>query len=238
MNFSDKDVAQLRAILTLCKTVGIDSVVLSGGRVMGAAASKKLAIIAQSNLEQLGTTVPVGIGRLIELEKRLAIFGDKVAVSGETGKGGEMMRLTLSAGRTKAQFRCTATSMIKHPKENADVPLAVVTMSKAEVQQLVKAAKIFGAETIIFKISPGGDVHIECVDSTNDQFITETEKTAEFIEEGDAVLFTYLVSYLATVLDAGTRDAESIDLVFGHAGSITILVKGYTLMIMPNINED
>lgn len=238
MNFNQSDVEKLRSILTLCKTVGIDSVVLSEGKVMGAATSKKLAIIAQSGLEQLDTATPVGIGRLAELEKRLALFSESVAISGEVGKSGEMMRLTLSAGKSKAQFRCTATSMIKHPKENADVPLVVLTLSKAEVQQLVKAAKTFGAETIIFKISSAGDVHIECVDSTNDQFSTGTEKAAEFVEEAENVLFTYLVSYLTTVLDAGTRDADSIDLVFGQAGSITVLVKGYSLMIMPNINED
>lgn len=238
MNFSQTDVEILRSILTLCKTVGVDSIVLSGGKVMGAAASKKLAIIAHTGLEQLDIATPVGIGRLAELEKRLSIFGDNVSISGETGKSGEMMRLTLSSGRSKAQFRCTATSMIKHPKENADVPLVVATMSKGEVQQLVKAAKTFGAETIIFKISSAGDVHIECVDSTNDQFTTGTEKPAEFVDEADNVLFTYLASYLTTVLDVGTRDADSIDLVFGHAGSITALVKGYSLMIMPNINED
>lgn len=238
MNFSPKDAEILRSILTLCKTVGVDSIVLSGGKVMGAAASKKLAIIADAGLEQLGCDTPVGIGRLAELEKRLSIFGDGASISGETGKSGEMMRLTLSSGRSKAQFRCTATSMIKHPKENADVPLVVATMTKAEVQQLVKAAKTFGAETIIFKISSAGDVHIECVDSTNDQFTTGTEKQAEFIDEADNVLFTYLASYLTTVLDVGTRDADSIDLVFGHAGSITASVRGYSLMIMPNINED
>jgi hypothetical protein len=238
MNFSQTDVEILRSILTLCKTVGVDSIVLSGGKVMGAAASKKLAIIAETGLEQLDIATPVGIGRLAELEKRLSIFGDSVSISGETGKSGEMVRLTLSSGRSKAQFRCTATSMIKHPKENADVPLVVATMSKAEVQQLVKAAKTFGAETIIFKISSAGDVHIECVDSTNDQFTTGTDKPAEFVDEAENVLFTYLASYLTTVLDVGTRDADSIDLVFGHAGSITASVRGYSLMIMPNINED
>jgi hypothetical protein len=238
MNLTESDVQKLRDILSLCKTVGIDSVVFSGGKVMGAAASKKLAIIAQSGFEQVDIATPMGIGRLVELEKRLSIFGDSVAISGEVGKSGEIMRLTMAAGKSKAQFRCTATSMIKHPKENADVPLTVVSLSKTEVQQLVKAAKIFGAETIIFKISSAGDVHIECVDSTNDQFSTGTEKNAEFVEEAENVLFTYLVSYLTTVLDVGTKDADSIDLVFGQAGSITVQVRGFTLMIMPNINED
>lgn len=237
MNFSESDVEQLRSILTLCKTVGVDSIVLSQGKVMGAASSKKLAIISETTLS-IDKAVPIGIGRLAELEKRLSIFGDKVSILGEVGKTGEIMRLTASAGKTKAQFRCTSTGLIKHPKENADVPLTVVTMSKAEVQQLVTGAKTFGAETIIFKISSAGDVHIECVDSTNDQFVTSTEKPAEFVEDADTVLFTYLVSYLMTVLSVAIRDADSVDLVFGHAGSITVLVKGYSLMIMPNINED
>lgn len=237
MNFSDTDVEQLRSILTLCKTVGIDSIVLANGKVMGAASSKKLAVISPSTLVPEGQPA-IGIGRLVDLEKRLALFSDKVSISGETGRSGEMMRLTMSAGRTKAQFRCSATTMIKHPKENADVRLVTVTMTKTEVAHLVAAAKTFGAETIMFKISSAGDVHIECVDSTNDQFSTDTEAKAEFEDEGESVLFTYLVSYLATVLTVGTRDAESIDLVFGQAGSITVLIKGYSLMIMPNINED
>lgn len=238
MNLTEKDVSQFRTILTLCRTVGIDSAVLVDGKVMGAASSKKLAIIAQNELKELDPSVPVGIGRLVELEKRLALFGDNVTIKGEVGKSGEMSRLTISSNRSKAQFRCTATSMIKYPKENVDVPLVVVSMSKAEVLHLVKAVKTFGAETIIFKITSAGDVHIECVDSANDQFSAGTEKAAEFVEEEDNVLFTYLASYLTTVLDVGTRDVDSIDLVFGHAGSITIMVKGFSLMIMPNINED
>ncbi len=237
MNFTEADVEELRGILSLCKTVGIDSCVLSGGKVMGAASSRKLAIISETKLS-IDPTVNVGIGRLIELEKRLSIFGGPVAISAEIGKSGEVSRITMQSGRSKAQFRCTATGLIKYPKSNDDIPLVVVTMSKAEVAQLVKAAKTFGAETMMFKIASSGDVHIECVDSTNDQFSTGTDKPAEFIGEADTVLFTYLVSYLGTVLEVGTRDADSIDLVFGQAGSITALVRGVTLMVMPNINED
>ena len=215
----------------------IDSVVLSDGKVMGAASSKKLAIISETSLS-IDRTTNVGIGRLSELEKRLSLFEGSVNITGEPGKSGEIMRLTMQSGKAKAQFRCTATSMLKYPKENSDVPLVVISLSRAEVTQLSRAAKTFGAETIIFKIASSGDVHIECVDSTNDQFTTSTEKKAEFIDEAETVLFTYLSSYLCTVLDTGVRDADSIDLVFGQSGSITALVKGYSLMIMPNINED
>jgi hypothetical protein len=237
MNFTGTDVEKLRAILTLCKTVGVDSCVLSDGKVMGMSTSRKLAIISESGLT-IDPEVAVGIGRLSELEKRFGIFGDDVGIVGEIGKGGEVSRLTLQAGRSKAQFRCTATSLIKYPKENADTPFAVVSLSKAEVAQLVRGVRTFGAENIIFKISAKGDVHIEFVDSTNDHFATGTEKSAEFIGEAEAVLFTYTSSYLTTIMDVGTRDADSIDLVFGQAGSITALVRGLTLLIMPNINED
>jgi hypothetical protein len=237
MNFTEQDVEELRAILTLCKTVGIDGAVLADGKVMGAASSKKLAIISPTKLS-IDPETKVGIGRLTELEKRLTIFAEGVVMTAEINKSGEVSRLTMAAGRTKAQFRCSATSMVLHPKSNDDAPVAALSLSKTEVAILVKAAKIFGAETIIFKISPAGDVHIECVDSTNDQFSTGTEKQAEFIDEADPLFFTYQASYLTTVLAEGTKDADSIDLVFGQAGSITALVKGYSLMVMPNINED
>lgn len=237
MNFTEQDVEQLRAILTLCKTVGIDGAVLADGKVMGAANTKKLGIISPTQLS-IDPAVKVGIGRLSELEKRLTIFNGGVSMTGEIGKSGEVARLTMASGRTKAQFRCSATSMVLHPKSNEDVPVATLSMSKNEVATLVKAAKIFGAETVIFKISGSGDVHIECVDSTNDQFSTATEQLAEFVEEADPLFFTYQASYLTTVLTEGTKDVDNIDLVFGQAGSITALVKGYSLMIMPNINED
>ena len=238
MNFTRTDVETLRSILTLCKTVGVDSVVLSGGKVMGAASSKKLAIIAQSELEGLDIATPIGIGRLAELEKRLSLFQGDVNITGEVGKSGEIMRLTMAAGKSKAQFRCSATSMIPHPKSNDDVPLVVVSLSKTEISTLTKAAKIFGAENIIFKISSSGAVHIECVDDSNDQFSTVAERSAEFTDDTDNCLFTYSANYINTVLETAVKDADEADLVFGQSGSITILVKGYSLMIMPNINED
>lgn len=238
MTFTEADVEKLRAILTLCKTVGIDSCVISKGKVMGMSSSRKMAIISMTDMSIPPDRADIGIGRLVELEKRLGIFSETVSITGEVGKSGEISRLTLQSGRSKAQFRCTATSLIKHPKENADAPFAVVSMSKAEVAQFVKGARTFGAENILFKISAKGEVHIECVDSANDQFTSTTEKPAEFIDEPEATLFTYTASYLTTVMDVATKDADSIDLVFGQSGSITALVRGYTLLIMPNINED
>jgi hypothetical protein len=241
MNFSPSDVDELRGILALCKTVGIDGCVLAGGKVMGAMSNKKVAIISETKLS-IDPAIPVGIGRLSDLEKRLGLFSGPVSITGDVAKNGEIGRMTIAAGKTKAQFRCSATSMVLHPKENQDPGMVVVTMSKAEVSTLTKAAKIFGAETIIFKISSAGDVHIECVDSTNDQFSTGTEKPAEFIDEAETILFTYAAPYLNTVLDVGVRDLkrddETIDLVFGQAGSITTLVKGYSLLVMNEYNED
>jgi hypothetical protein len=237
MNFTAADVEELKAILALSKMVGIEGIVLADGKVMGGSSNKKVGLVSPTTLS-IDPTVKVGIGRPAELEKRLAIFNGPVVMSGEVGRTGEISRLTMAAGRTKAQFRCSATSMVIHLKENVDVPMVVVTVSKEEAGTLVKAAKTFGAETIVFKISSGGDVHIECVDSTNDQFTTGTERPAEYLDEAETVLFTYQAVHLTTILDVGTRDADTLDLVFGQAGSITALVKGHTVLLAPNYNED
>jgi hypothetical protein len=239
MTFTEADVEELRAILSLCKTVGIDGAVLADGKVMGASTDKKIAIISETKMS-IDPKVKVGIGsgRLTDLEKRLGIFTAPTTINTDIGKNGEVARLTMLSGKTKAQFRCTATQHVLHPKENVDTPIALVTLSRTEVTTLVKAAKIFGAEKILFKISAAGAVHIECVDSTNDQFSTDLEKAAEFVDEAETILFTYSSNYLTTVLDIGTRDADSIDLVFGAGGSITALVRGYSLLVLNDYNED
>jgi len=40
------------------------------------------------------------------------------------------------------------------------------------------------------------------------------------------------------VLDAAARDVDELDLVIGAFGSITISMKGHTLIAMPEVNEE
>ena len=236
MNFTKQDVEQLRVILGVCRIGNIESFVLTDGKVRGSNDKRNMAIISDADLS-LDKELKMGVGRLSDLDKRLSMFTE-VDIEYKTNSRGEVAQLTMQSGRSKAQFRCTSEAMIKYPKSNDDAALVVVTMSKAEVAQLSKATKTYGSETVLVKVGREGSVHIECADSTNDQFSIDLEKAAEFIDESEPAVFTYVASNYCTIIDAVVKDADSVDLVIGQMGSITVLVKGHTLMIMPIVNED
>jgi len=237
MNFTPEHVAELRSILTTCKAVGLDAVVFADGMAMSANDKRTLALITPSPLVPPGGA-KIGINRINELSKRLDLFTGEVSIEGKEGQRGEMVILTMSAGRTKAQYRCTSTSMIPHPKENADPAHSVIKLSREEAQTLFKAIKTFGAESAVLKVASSGDVHIECVDSTNDQFSTVLSTAAEFVNEAENVLFTYAAPTLSTVLEVGARDAEELQLVLGEGGSLTIDIKGRSIVVISNADED
>ena len=239
MNLSTTQVSELRSALSVCKAVGIESVVVADGKIMGANDKRTLAIIAPCAVVKAGDP-KIGIGRISELSKRIELFSDKLVIDAKEGQRGDFVQLTLQQERTKAQYRCTATSMIPHPKENEDPAQAVISLSKESATDLVKAIKTFGAETALVKIASTGDVHIECADSTNDQFSTVLPLPAAFVNEPSNVLFTYSASNITTVLAVAAADLqdESLALVVGENGSITLLVRGRDIVLIPNANED
>jgi hypothetical protein len=239
MNFSTSQVTELRSALSVCKAVGIESVVVADGKIMGANDKRTLAIIAECPIVKAGDP-KIGIGRISELSKRIELFDDELVIDAKEGQRGDFVQLTLQRNRTKAQYRCTATSMIPHPKENEDPAQAVIALSKDDATSLVKAIKTFGAETALMKIASSGDVHIECADSTNDQFSTVLPQPASFVNEPSNVLFTYSAANITTVLAVAAADLqnENLELVVGENGSVTLLVKGRTIVLIPNASED
>lgn len=237
MKTTQTDIAELKSILAACKLVGVDGIVIHEGLARGAPSSLNAAILTEAKLS-FSTDLRIGIGRVNELEKRLNIFSGPVEIEGKTNDKGDVSMLTLSSGKTKVQFRCTSANLMKYPKSNEDQPIAVVTFNKVEVQQANKAVKTLGSESVVIQISRAGVVKLECVDSSNDRFDIELAKEAEFVEEAEGIVQTYLASTLVDVLDAACKNAEETTIVIGEAGSITTKAGGHTLLIMPQINGE
>lgn len=237
MKLTHTDIEELKSVLTACKIIGVDGVVIHQGMARGAKVSLDAAILSPHKLT-MSEDIRMGVGRVDELLKRLSIFSGPIDVEGKTNDAGDVAMLTLSSGKTKVQFRCTNANLMKYPKSNEDQPVAVITFSKAEVQQAAKAAKTLGSEKMVIQISRAGTVTLECVDSSNDRFSIELAKEVEFIEEAEGIVQTYLAGLLVDVLDAGVKDADEISVVLGEAGSLTATAKGHTLLVMSQINGE
>lgn len=238
MHLASNEVEKLKSIIALCRQVGIEVVVIAEGKVLGANEARNLAIISETDFIQ-STGLKLGIGRVSELEKRLSLFSEADATIKSTDKG-EISVITLSSGRTKAQFRCTGMALLerRYPRGNNDEQHVVVTLSKNEVSQFTKAARVFSSAKVVMKVDAVGTCRIECADSVNDQFVMDLEKPVSFVAEDDAAVFTYVANNFCQAIDLAAKDLDEVDLVIGKAGSITVLVKGHTLVLAPSVNEE
>lgn len=231
------DIAELKSILSACKLVGVDGLVIHEGLARGAPPSLNSAILTEARLS-FSPDLRIGIGRVNELEKRLNIFAGPVDIEGKANDKGDVTMLTISSGKTKVQFRCTSASLMTYPKQNDDQPVALITFSKAEVQQANKAVKTLGSEDVVVQVSRAGVVRLECSDAANDRFEIELAKEVEFVEDADSIVQTYLASVLVDVLEAACKTSEEITIVLGEAGSITATANGHTLLVLPQINGE
>jgi len=239
MKLPTSDIERLREALAVAKVIDVELAVLADGKIMGVNDKRDGAIISELQLGFPSDT-KVGIGRVDELTKRLALFSEGAEAELKANDRGEVTMITLAAGRSKVQFRCTSMSLLdrKYPKENADDPAVVVSFTKAEVGQLSRATKTLAAEHIVIKVSKGGATHVECSDSNNDQFALVLEKPAEFLAAEEPTVFTYRATVTSALLDAGARDTDTVDAVIGAGGSLTGIVRGHSLIIMPKATGD
>lgn len=237
MNLTLEATELLKNVLSICRSMSIDSIAITGGKVMGLNEKRNLCIISDIDLG-IDKQLKIGIGRVSELEKRLMLFPNGCVLVGKVNDKNDVSLLTMSSGKSKAQFRCTSIAMMKYPKANEDEARVVVTFSKDDVVALVKALRTFSAETAIMKIGMQSDVLVEFTDKTNDQFSMTIDSPAEFIDDSAVSLFTYSADNLAIALDVGAKESDSVVAMLGGAGSLTIVLKGHTVILLPNVDED
>lgn len=237
MNLTNNDIEELRAAFAVCRIAGIDAAVITEDQVRGVSPTSKMAVISPANLS-FDPNVKIGIGRISEFEKRLNIFAGAVEGEAKLNDSNEVSVLTLKAGKSKVQFRCTAEKYIKYPKENEDAPQVVITASKAEVQQISRALRTLDAENLTIAVGRDLTVRFECSSQTNEPFVMSLEALAEF--EGDSVPIVqiYADKQLPAVLDAAARDSTEVTMAIGEYGSMTMMVKNQVLLVMPEANSE
>jgi hypothetical protein len=238
MKMTTKDVEQLRSAFAVCRSASIDAVMITDNQIRGVSTpSGKMAIISKLDLS-FDSAIKIGIGRLAELEKRLSIFSTELDIDVKVNDNNEASLLTIASGKSKIQFRCTAERLIKYPKTNEDEDVCVVRASKGEISQMARAVKTLSAESLTLAIGRDNGVRFECTSPTNETYVSSLETSAAFVDAPQAIVNKYEGDKFASVLDAAARDVDELDLVIGAFGSITISMKGHTLIAMPEVNEE
>jgi hypothetical protein len=237
MKLNSDDVLKLRSALAACKLAGVEDAVIHEGLVRGLNPQHHGAIFSTIELS-IDPSVAFGIGRLVELEKRMKLFGDNILIEGELTDTNLVKKLTLRGASSKIEFRCTDPKLLKYPKTNTDQEMAVVQLTKPEIALIAKSVKTIGAEQVTFQVRKDGQVRVEAMDQNNDRFETELSVPAEFIEAPYPAVNNFDCTNAGVLLGMLEHLASQNDVVstaLMRSGQFKLQAHKHTLLAIPKI---
>jgi hypothetical protein len=238
MKLSSQDVSYLTNILQTCSVGSIETMIIEDGTVRGINAEKNFAIISNHEVPKLSQKM--GISRIPALRQRLELFASNPATTIEAKETdrGEISSLEISAGRNKAQFRCTSTMLVKAPKSINDEPIFRVFIKREELKLVLSAIRVMAGKNVQLVIKKDRSATIALTDSTNDAFTAVLETPVEVLgAEQDSVVHYYLADIISSALRAGP-DTDITELKIGSRGAMWYGINGHPIVILPKINED
>lgn len=237
MKFNKDDILKIRSALLACRIAGLDSVVISQGMLRGLGDKQHGAIFSEMKLS-IDPAIDIGISKLSELEKRLTLFGEEIAVEGELTDAMKARKLTIKGHFGKIEFRCTDSKLIKYPKENNDEAMAAVSFTKTEIALIVKGTKVMGAEQVVIQVKRDGGVHVEALDQNNDRFELDASMPAEFFNDAYPSVNSFDTSsngVFIGMLEHAAKDSDIVTLVLTRAGQFRVQAYGHDLLAIPRI---
>lgn len=248
MKLSTEDTHSLMNILSTCAAVGIDSVIIEDGLVRGVNDDKSCAIISDYMVP--GFTQRIGLSRLSSLKSRIELLSGTagtVIEANETERD-EINALEIKSGKSKVQFRCTSTMLIKAPKQINDSAVFSVSVASSELKMLIDGIRVMGAKRVVLAIRQNASVHFELADATNDSFRMEIDAPAEGIDPDmdsmDSVVHYYPAGVFVSLLKDGARGSGTDGstaptiLTVGAVGTIKATLNGHSLTMLPVVNDE
>ena len=238
MKLSSEDFQNLQNILTAVSVCGIDSIIIEDGLVRGTNSTVNAFIISNFNVPQLPQKM--GLSRLSALTSRLSVFdkASPVIDAKETDRG-EISMLDISAGRSKVQFRCTSTMLIKAPKAINDDAAYKIFANKEELKLIIDSTRVMGAKRVTMSIKQDLTVQFDVSDSANDTFTTTLETKAEVLGDHDGtVVHNFPSDTLLPVLKTAGSDADGVMFEVGQQGFIKIKMLGHAIALAPQVDGE
>lgn len=236
MKLSTNDVQNLNNILNTCAVCNIDVILIEDSAVYGINEAKTAVLISKSGIPEFPQKV--ALSRLTSLRNRLSLFGDMLAIDAKESEKGELVFLDLASGKSKAQFRCTPTILVKPPRVIHDTESVKITFSKEELRTLLQASKVMGSKKVGIAVKANGIVSFSAMDESHDVFSSEIDCTAEFLDSPSTVYYDYSTDILTSVLKKAFDEFEEYAVFIGENGTLTCRVNGHNITLLPLISDD
>ena len=241
MKISNTDLQNLHNLLVTCGVGGIDQVVLDDGWARGVNPDGTCLIVSNQQVPKFGE-YKAGLSYIGKLRQRLELFApggqipDDVSVSVVLSERvPEVTRLVLSRGRDKLEWNCSPASMIKAPKGVNDEAACIISINKQQLKLMLDGLRLIDVGRLVLSVRPDGTTTFQIAGSGENLVITN-DTNAELVAELDqSMVHYYQPAGLAAVLRAVGEEAT---LAVGLGGSITVIVRGHTLIVIPQAGAE
>ena len=236
MKLTAQDTTNLLNALAVCSIGGIDDVIIEDGIIRGVNEARNFVIFSNNAVPNFPEKI--GIKRAGALKQRLDLFKDAIIETKENDRH-EVNQITISSGKTKADFRCTSPSRIPAPKSvNDNNSVFNIFLTKDEVKTVMNALKALSAKTAQIVIKRDKSVCIQIIDETNDTFDIILSNPAEVLDDEvtNSVIHYHHADTLHTILRYKPNEDISTLLLSG-VGTIRSKINGHDVIIMPKIND-
>jgi len=233
MKLSAEAIANLENLLATCIPVGIDAIILEEGTVRGVNEDKTCVIISSVGVPELSTEIKMGLSRLSVLGNRLALFKSdpQLVVDVKENANNEASSIEISSPAAKVQFRCTSPSLIKAPKKINDSIAHKIELDYDQIPFILSGAKAVTSKKAVIASKADG-VFFEFTDVNQDTF---SIKVAE--STGKVFVHHFPSDVFLTVLRRAINIEGKTFLNIGEVGTLSAIVNGYPLTILPQIQE-
>lgn len=240
MKLSNDDIAKLNRLLKAAKVAGIDSIVIKDGLASGADAMhehSQCALFSKNDIPNL--THKMGLSRLGMLRNNLEILKNEISIDAKENERGEISLLDISSGKTKFQFRCTATSLITAPVSISEDSLGVISITKEEFELISQQVRILSSAFITISIKPTGETIFSLMSVERDAVtIGPITNSIEFVESTSSSMTCHYAAPFFLSIAKAAGDDNGFNFIFGVEGMLTFNVEGHDIFLLQRINTD
>jgi hypothetical protein len=237
MKLSAQTIASVDNLLTTLNTIGIEKVIVEPGKIRAIDEKRTVGVVTDQQVPDLeGKTLAVSRIKALKDRLNLAKAQGNVGITATAGSGTDISMLELAAGRSKTQFRCSASDAVKIPKAINDTPAYEVLISVKQIPLIAQADSAMATDGITIASKDGSVVSIELVDSTKDVYTFEVEKAASPVngQKAGSFVFKYTSKSLLSLLREAAKTAgDDVKLKIGSGGMLFVDVAGYNFFTLP-----
>lgn len=241
MKLSPGSVAELDQLLQTALIAGLKKIIVEPNKMRGVDEKQSVVLLTNRSIDldnhNLAITRIDQLAARINLVKSQGGLDIDASPSTTTVNGvPDISQLSMSCGRTKAEYRCAAVETTKGvPKNSTDVMHWEIELTTTLLPTLISGVAAMSAEALMIASVDGKSYSFQCVDVHHDVFKTDVDLAPIKLNAAasDTFSFKYPAKTVFSLAKEALKSSPTIKIQLGEKGMFSIKVNGLDFFVVP-----